>query len=251
MKLMPETIYNQFPSTIDPFMKFNSTNRKYSLWLERHSYFIFYRTELNDFPNGQTLDDCEQLFDKNVLPITQLVKDIGDLDKMVIKETKIFYLYDDCNLISNTFFTELNKQIQCYGFISLLYNSSDKHLISSKNRLKFNVLHNDQREYITLQLEDILTPTKIQTTDSQIYNLSMITKGKNYKIIDQIIIEGFQNFAQYEKINPVDIRLTDAELHSKLLYYSKKYKYRFLANNLLFSSAIEGDISTIFITTNG
>ena len=78
----------------------------------------------------------------------------------------------------------------------------------------------------------------------------MITKGKNYKIIDQIITEGFQNFAQYEKINPVDIRLTDPELCSTLLYYSKKYKYRFLANNLLFSSAIEADISTIFITRN-
>ena len=124
-------------------------------------------------------------------------------------------------------------------------------MISSKNRLKFNVLHNDQREYITFQLEDILTPTKIQTIDSQIYNLSMITKGKNYKTIDQIIIKDFQNFAQYEKINPVDIRLTDPELHSKLLYYSKKYRYRFLANNSLFSSAIEDDISTIFITTNG
>ena len=143
-------------------MKFSSTNRKYSLCLERHSYIIFYRTELNDFPNEQILDDCEQLFDKNVLPIKKLVKDIGDLDKMVIKATKKFYLYDDCNLISNTFFTELNKQIQCYGFISLLYNNSDKHLISSKNRLKFNVLHNDQREYITLQLEEILTPKKFK-----------------------------------------------------------------------------------------
>ena len=94
-------------------------------------------------------------------------------------------------------------------------------MISSKNRLKFNVLHNDQREYITLQLEDILTPKKIQMTDSQIHNLSMITKGKNYKIIDQIIIEGFQNFAQYEKINPVDIRLTDLELCSKFLLFKK------------------------------
>ena len=80
----------------------------------------------------------------------------------------------------------------------------------------------------------------------------MITKGKEkYKIIDQITIEGFQNFAQYEKIKPVEIQLTDSELRSKLLYYSKKYKYRFLANNLLFSSAIEDDINTIFITTNG
>ena len=203
-------------------MKFNSTNRKYSLWLNRHCYFIFYKVDLYDFPNKQTLDDCEKLFDKNVLPIKKLVKDIGDLDKMVIKETKIFYLYDDCNLISNTFFTKLNKQIQCYGFISLLYNNSNKHLISSKNRFRFNVLHNDQRQYITLQLEDILTPKKIQVTDSQIHNLLMITKGKNHKIIDQIMIEGFQNFAQYEKINPVDIQLTDPKLRSKLLYYSKK-----------------------------
>ena len=113
------------------------------------------------------------------------------------------------------------------------------------------MIHNDQREFITLQLEDILTSKKIQTTDSQIHNFSMITKGKNYKIIDQIIIEGFQIFAQYEKINPVEIQLTNPELRFKLLYYSKKYKYRFLANNLLFSSAIEDDISTIFITTNG
>ena len=135
---------------------------------------------------------------------------------------------------------------------SLLYNNSYKHLVSSKNSLKFNVLTNDQSEFIRLQLEDILTPKKIVTTDSKIHNLSMITKGKEkYKIIEQITIEGVQNFAQYEKINPVEIQLTDSELRSKLLYYSKKYKYRFLANNLLFSSAIEDDINTIFITTNG
>ena len=63
-------------------------------------------------------------------------------------------------MISNTFSTELNKKIQCYGYISLLYNNSDKHLVNSKNRLNFNVLINDQREYLTLQLEDILTPKK-------------------------------------------------------------------------------------------
>ena len=43
----------------------------------------------------------------------------------------------------------------------MLYNNSDKHLVNSKNRLsKFNVLINDQREYLTLQLENILTPKK-------------------------------------------------------------------------------------------
>ena len=44
-----------------------------------------------------------------------------------------------------TFFTELNKKIQCYGYISLLYNNNDERLINSKNRLKFNILKNNKR----------------------------------------------------------------------------------------------------------
>ena len=61
------------------------------------------------------MTECEKLFDKNVLPIKKLVKDIGDLDSLVIKETKNFFLYDDSNLITNTFFTEVNKN---YNLIS-------------------------------------------------------------------------------------------------------------------------------------
>ena len=34
--------------------------------------------------------------------------------------------------ISNTFFTELNKKIERYGFISLLYNNSDNKFVNSK-----------------------------------------------------------------------------------------------------------------------
>ena len=76
------------------------------------------------------------MFHKNVLPIKKLVKDIGDLNDLTIKETKNFFLYDDSNLIAHAFFTELNKKVQCYGYISLLYNNSNKQLVNSKNRLK-------------------------------------------------------------------------------------------------------------------
>ena len=70
---------------------------------------------------------------------------------LTIKETKNFFLYDDSNLISNTFFTELNKKLRGYGYISLLYNNSDEQLITSKNRLKFNVLVDIEKEFLTLQ----------------------------------------------------------------------------------------------------
>ena len=35
------------------------------------------------------------------------------------------------------------------------------------------------------------------------------------------------------------------------MYYSKNYKYRFIANSLLFSSSIKEDTKVIFITING
>ena len=90
------------------------------------------------------------MFNKNVLPIKKLVKDIGDLNNLTIKETKNFFLYDDSDFITNIFFTELNKKVQCYGFVSLLYNNSNEQLVNSKNRLKFKVIKDIQKEFLTL-----------------------------------------------------------------------------------------------------
>ena len=72
--------------------------------------------------------------------------------------------------------------------------------------MKFNILVNIEKEFLTLQLEDILTPKKIETTDSKIKNFSILATCKiNMKIIDEIKIEGFQNFEQYMRINPINI----------------------------------------------
>ena len=71
------------------------------------------------------------------------------------------------------------------------------------------------------------------------------------QIKDEFITEGLQNFEQYSKINPISVRIIDPDLQTKLLFYSKKYKYRFIANSLLFSSSIKEDTKVIFITKNG
>ena len=49
------------------------------------------------------------MFDRNVLEIEKLIKDIGDLTPLIHKEQKIF-LYDDSNIITNTFFIEFNTE---------------------------------------------------------------------------------------------------------------------------------------------
>ena len=56
------------------------------------------------------------------------------------------------------------------------------------------------------------------------------------KAVDEFEIEGFQNFQQYLKISPIDIQITDPEIQNKLLFYAKRYKHRFIADSLLFSS---------------
>ena len=75
---------------------------------------------------------------------------------------KNLFLYDESSIITRTFFTEVNKKIQSYGLISLEYDKTTENLINSKNRLKFNILNNIQKEFITLQLEDILNPEKLK-----------------------------------------------------------------------------------------
>ena len=161
-------------------------------------------------------------------------------------------MYDDNNIISNIFFIELNKNIQSYGRISLQCDYNNEKVINWENKLCFKINNNIKIEFITLQLEHILTPKNIETEDSKITNISILSIDESkMQIKDEFKIEGLQNFEQYSKINPISVRIIDPDLQTKLLFYSKKYKYRFIANILLFSSSIKEDTKTIFISSNG
>ena len=106
-----------------------------------------------------------------------------------------------------------------------------------EKQIIFKINHNIKTEFITLQLQDILTPKKIETEDSKVTNISILSLAESkMQIKDEFIIEGFQNFEQCSKINPISVRIIDPDILTKLSFYSKKYKYRFIANSLLFSS---------------
>ena len=78
------------------------SNKKYNDWLTTLTGTLF-NYVFKGIP--QPLTECEKLLDENVLKIKKLEKDIGDLNDIIFKETKVFYLYDDSDFISNTFFT--------------------------------------------------------------------------------------------------------------------------------------------------
>ena len=85
--LLKNTEYNKIPLTEEPFMNFFIQNNEYSKSFNK-DYNVFYSISLVDSP--EPLTKCEELFDKNVLSIKKLVKDIGDLNNLTIRVTETF-----------------------------------------------------------------------------------------------------------------------------------------------------------------
>ena len=72
-------------------------------------------------------------------------------------------------MIVPPFFTEVNKIIQTYGLISLEYDKNDDWLIKPQNHLKLNVQYNIKKEMLIFGFENVLNPEKIQTVDSKTF----------------------------------------------------------------------------------
>ena len=77
-------------------MSLFQATQKYKEWLGADNR-IFMKPYIKEIP--KPLKYCEALFDKDVLEIKQLVKDIADLKNLIHKEQKNFILYDDSNII--------------------------------------------------------------------------------------------------------------------------------------------------------
>ena len=86
-----------------------------------------------------TLAAKENLFDKDVLEIKNLVKKIGTIEEKIQSEQKNLISYDNSNVIKETFFTELNKKFSSYGMISINYNDNKKTLVNWQNKLEFSI----------------------------------------------------------------------------------------------------------------
>ena len=67
-------------------------------------------------------------------------------------------------------------------------------------------------------------------------------------IIDKIKIMRLQSFHQYNKLNPVEVSIQNSKVNIYLNRFSH-YKYRFIRNNLLFTSSLTND-TNICVTCN-
>ena len=79
----------------------------------------------------------------------------------MIAHEKVF-LYDNESMITETYVSELNENILIYGLIAFLGKTTNKnnklHLITSKNKLKFNLKNDVYKVKIELKLIQLAHP---------------------------------------------------------------------------------------------
>ena len=69
------------------------------------------------------------------------------------------------------------------------------------------------------------------------------------KIIQTIHVLDLHNYVSYERMIPIEVTLDSNFIIEKLSSY-KKFKYRFLIEDLLFTSNLENKTDVIFVTCN-
>ena len=126
-----------------------------------------------------TLAAKENLFDKDVLEIKNLVKKIGTIEEKIQSEQKNLISYDNSNVIKETFFTELNKKFSSDGMISINYNDNKKTLVNWQNKLEFSIRKNIKRENLIFQLEEAIEPQTLISEDSKMSNIVILKLDEN------------------------------------------------------------------------
>ena len=67
----------------------------------------------------------------------------------------------------------------------------------------------------------------------------------------EVTIEGLQAFDNYQKLNPLDIKITDNEIFKRLIFKeNKRIKYRLIPNSILLSSSAQEETQVIFFNSD-
>lgn len=93
-----------------------------------------------------------------------------------------FFLYDNENMTTETFVTELNQQISAFGFVSFSGETkvNDKlDLITPIAKLKFNMKNDVFKNQTSLNLGKVHIKISFSTTRNNVLNLGLLCTWKN------------------------------------------------------------------------
>ena len=114
-----------------------------------------------------------------------MVKVVQKGEKTVGISQEGYFVYDDTNIIKETFISELGKKVSLLGSISYFdkVNSENRiELIIPKNKLKFEVKENTFLEEITLQLSPTFGNKQIKLKKNEINNFAILIAPKQDEV---------------------------------------------------------------------
>ena len=183
--------------------------------------------------------------------------DFTNLSKTIKPTEFAFFLYDNLNIIKETFVSELNKKVSLLGGVWYYVKANSKdgkiELVTPRNKLKFDIKQNISLPELSLSIAPVIASQKLNLRERKIKNLLIIsTFSKNRKrkmrdILDTIMIKALQKFENYMVLNPLDIDIRSNYM-TKILDDFKYSTYQVMLKNILFSANIVNDTQQIFIT---
>ena len=260
------TLYGYAVKNYNNTIKLNNKNT-YSLSNELDLHKSTY-----EYPNNGLLRTSffeRNSFQKN-LTIAQInsIKNFNNYDK-IAKEAKIdsslsiseyaYFLYDNQNIIKETFISEINKKVCLIGTISFfdkVKDSGEIYLINNKNKLLSRLKTNKILNKLSFNLSPTVASQKIKFTKKQINNILIASsarisagqKRKMVEVLDTLFVKALQSYDKYTILNPLDIDIRSNYLTDKINEY-KGLIYEVCIRNILFSFAIKNETQNIFLTS--
>ena len=183
--------------------------------------------------------------------------DFKDLNKTIKPTEFAFSLYENLNIIKETYVSELNKKVSLLGGV-WYYVKADSadgkvELITPRNKLKLNVKQNVSLSDLSLSIAPVIASQKLNLRERKIKNLLIIStfsktrKRKMREILDTIMIKALQKFENYTVLNPIDIDIRSNYMTEQIDDF-KYCVYQVMIKNLLFSANIVNNTQQIFVT---
>ena len=140
-------------------------------------------------------------------------KEVGEakLDDVSNEAEKAYFLYDNQNLVRETFISEINKHVYLIGGISFfdkIRSDGKILLIKAESKLKFH--------YFEFNISPTIANKKIKFKKRHINNLMIVSidkltrigrKRKTPDIVETLLIKALQNYDKYTILNPLEVNL--------------------------------------------
>ena len=147
------------------------------------------------------------------------VKDanLKDINKVIKASEHAFFLYDNQNVINETFISEIYKKVSLIGGVWYFVKTGSDgkiELVTSKNKLNFKIKKQQNLTKFSFGIAPVVASKKIDFKNKKINNILIVSVDKKARagqkrrmaeILDTLMIKDLQSYNKYTVLNLLEI----------------------------------------------